>query len=417
MPRNGQGVYSLPPVYEAVTGETIEAQQHNVPLEDIASDLNNARPISTGGTGGQSATQARENLDVYSKAESIQAIGEIAAKETPVDADSVVIVDSEDGNKPKKSKVNALVNTMRVGAAMAGANSKETLDDGDFLGGVLADGSTAFKTPWGKIKAALLGLFVKKSGDTLTGQLMGMNASTAEDSSASFVADSAGGAYVSVPKRRVPFKAQTTTIGNSYAPVLNVTYNTSAWAGVWSQGVINNGNNAQPTSYQIIHMHTDGSAQKFWTFDGVNGEFSANGSIRAGGACFYTDGNLSGSRWAEWGNVYAFDAINAQIEKRANDYGNDRGYAHAIQQVRDLCYAGRLSLMRIRPGMQFNPNDVINGADLAYASLTVGGSNNDRVTIQSTFSADGAWRLLGHTNVNPYPQGNYGNLVLCAKVI
>ncbi|WP_428936693.1 hypothetical protein ACQTO0_14545 [Brucella sp. NF 2815] len=150
MPRNGQGVYSLPPVYEAVTGETIEAQQHNVPLEDIASDLNNARPISTGGTGGQSATQARENLDVYSKAESIQAIGDIPAKETPVDADNVVIVDSEDGNKPKKSKVNALVNTMRVGVAMAGANSKETLDDGDFLGGVLADGSTAFKTPWGK---------------------------------------------------------------------------------------------------------------------------------------------------------------------------------------------------------------------------------------------------------------------------
>ncbi|MEJ5081045.1 hypothetical protein [Ochrobactrum sp. MYb379] len=69
MPRNGQGVYSLPPVYEAVTGETIEAQQHNTPLEDIRSDLNLARPITAGGTGAQSASGARTNLDVYSKSE------------------------------------------------------------------------------------------------------------------------------------------------------------------------------------------------------------------------------------------------------------------------------------------------------------------------------------------------------------
>ncbi|KAB2656265.1 hypothetical protein F9K94_17330 [Brucella tritici] len=181
MPRNGQGVYSLPPVYEAVTGETIEAQQHNVPLEDIASDLNNARPISTGGTGGQSATQARENLDVYSKTESVQAakdaIGELEAKETPVDADSVVIVDSEDGNKPKKSlwsKVKALVNTASVGAAVAGANGKETPEDGDFFAGVGAGGSTMFKTTWGNIKAALDLRFLRLVGGTLTGQLVSL---------------------------------------------------------------------------------------------------------------------------------------------------------------------------------------------------------------------------------------------------
>ncbi|UWF59813.1 hypothetical protein [Brucella sp. 2716] len=179
------------------------------------------------------------------------------------------------------------------------------------------------------------------SGGTITGQLMGMNASTAEDSSASFVADSAGGAYVSVPKRRVPFKAQTTTIGNSYAPVLNVTYNTSAWAGVWSQGVINNGNNAQPTSYQIIHMHPDGSAQKFWTFDGVNGNFLSNGPIYAGGHVYAgggssrldANGNIVGSIWNNFGASDAYTAINNRIENRAVAWANDRVAALAFRRV------------------------------------------------------------------------------------
>lgn len=39
MPSDSNGVYSLPPGYLAVTGETILASQHNPPLEDIASAL------------------------------------------------------------------------------------------------------------------------------------------------------------------------------------------------------------------------------------------------------------------------------------------------------------------------------------------------------------------------------------------
>ena len=102
MPRNGQGVYSLPPVYEAVTGETIEAQQHNVPLEDLAADANNARPVSTGGTGAQSATQARENLNVYSKSEVDEIIPNSAVKSTLADNDGFVIADSAENGKPKR---------------------------------------------------------------------------------------------------------------------------------------------------------------------------------------------------------------------------------------------------------------------------------------------------------------------------
>lgn len=58
MSRNGSGVYSLPGTYLAVSGETIEAQQHNDPLEDLRSDANAARPIVAGGTGSTTAADA-----------------------------------------------------------------------------------------------------------------------------------------------------------------------------------------------------------------------------------------------------------------------------------------------------------------------------------------------------------------------
>jgi len=42
MPRSGSGTYSLPPIYLATPGTTIQAQQHNDPLTDIASALTNS---------------------------------------------------------------------------------------------------------------------------------------------------------------------------------------------------------------------------------------------------------------------------------------------------------------------------------------------------------------------------------------
>jgi microcystin-dependent protein len=44
MPRGPSGIYTLPPGYEAITGQTIQASQHNPPLEDIASALTGSLP-------------------------------------------------------------------------------------------------------------------------------------------------------------------------------------------------------------------------------------------------------------------------------------------------------------------------------------------------------------------------------------
>lgn len=64
MSRNVSGVYSLPVGYEATTGGTATATQHNAPLEDLQADMNTARPIVAGGTGATNATDARTNLGV-----------------------------------------------------------------------------------------------------------------------------------------------------------------------------------------------------------------------------------------------------------------------------------------------------------------------------------------------------------------
>lgn len=44
MPRDSNGVYSLPPGYLAVTGQTIEASQHNPPLEDLGAAMTGSMP-------------------------------------------------------------------------------------------------------------------------------------------------------------------------------------------------------------------------------------------------------------------------------------------------------------------------------------------------------------------------------------
>lgn len=44
MPRDSNGVYSLPNGYRAVTGQVIQASQHNPPLEDLAESMTNSLP-------------------------------------------------------------------------------------------------------------------------------------------------------------------------------------------------------------------------------------------------------------------------------------------------------------------------------------------------------------------------------------
>jgi len=236
--------------------------------------------------------------------------------------------------------------------------------------------------------------------------------------------------------------------------------------------------NADATpGFNIAVDDVAGANTKSFNF-GIDGKFSSPNNLQAGSAVLETNGNVWGSAfgasnnllswlaagstqlgarafprrsdggalniiwsgqsgmpsWVLGGvdgtNMYAYNPANFNVNY-ANGAGNvggwdingilnrieDRAYAHALSQVRELSFAGRVSLMWCRPGNQINPNDLIAGADLRYGGLAAGGSNYDRVTVQSTYAADGTWRMLGFCGVNPFPQGNYGHLILCAKVI
>lgn len=61
MPRSA-GIYSLPAGTTAVAGEVIDPDDFNAFTADLVSDLNAARPVSAGGTGSATASDARTAL-------------------------------------------------------------------------------------------------------------------------------------------------------------------------------------------------------------------------------------------------------------------------------------------------------------------------------------------------------------------
>jgi hypothetical protein len=71
MPRDGSGVYHTPAGTDAVTDTTISSSAYNANVHDVESDLNTARPIVAGGTGGTSASSARTNLQTEARLQPI----------------------------------------------------------------------------------------------------------------------------------------------------------------------------------------------------------------------------------------------------------------------------------------------------------------------------------------------------------
>ncbi|MCO7727371.1 hypothetical protein NJB93_12280 [Brucella intermedia] len=169
----------------------------------------------------------------------------------------------------------ALTTTATVGAAMAGANGKTTPDDGDFFGGVLAGGSTMFKTTWANIKAALAAIFVSKAGDTLTGSLGGVSVSGGRSS---FWGNAEGGGYAQMWTRGAPFYSSVSLSGSSYAPVIAEKYGNPGWGGIWSAGVLNYSNGAA-AGFAIHHLNSSGN-------ENVAFEFRSDGTARFPGAVY-----------------------------------------------------------------------------------------------------------------------------------
>jgi len=82
MPRNGGGIYSKPAGTTAVPNTVIESVKYNSTIDDIVTDLNAARPISAGGTGSTTASDARTALGISATNTPFTPAGYIASTNT-----------------------------------------------------------------------------------------------------------------------------------------------------------------------------------------------------------------------------------------------------------------------------------------------------------------------------------------------
>ena len=96
MPRNGDGVYTLPSGSEAITGETAIAPTHNLPVNDLEADANFARPIVAGGTGASTARESIANLGGASFDNTRTTMSDTVVVET--DNNAVILVNAVGGD-------------------------------------------------------------------------------------------------------------------------------------------------------------------------------------------------------------------------------------------------------------------------------------------------------------------------------
>lgn len=62
MPRDGLGLYSIPPGTDGIPDQTVESTKYNIYIHDVETDLNTPRPIVAGGTGASNGADAIANL-------------------------------------------------------------------------------------------------------------------------------------------------------------------------------------------------------------------------------------------------------------------------------------------------------------------------------------------------------------------
>jgi hypothetical protein len=160
MPRDGSNIYHRPPGTDGVPNYTVESARYNAFTADVEQDLNLPRPIVAGGTGATSPDSALDNLS----AEKFKQV-----------------VTNWDSNVWRAGSFYAAITASGAapvaGHAFAGiayyANATDFVLEATDLTDpaniryvrVMASGV------WGAWAASNVGLYVKKTGDTMTGDL------------------------------------------------------------------------------------------------------------------------------------------------------------------------------------------------------------------------------------------------------
>jgi hypothetical protein len=157
MPRDGSNVYHTPAGTDAVTNTTISSSAYNTNVHDVETDLNTPRPVVAGGTGASNALTARKN------------IGAEAATQVVANYDSMVF---EAGSFYSAA---GATNPPVAGHAFSGICY---LTDANNVVIEARDATTGLKYArvmtsgtWGAWSGVEDAQYVKKAGDTMTGNL------------------------------------------------------------------------------------------------------------------------------------------------------------------------------------------------------------------------------------------------------
>lgn len=160
MPRDGANQYSIPAGTHGITDYTVESSKYNAFVDDIANDLNLARPIVAGGTGATTAAQALINLG-----------GEKSAQVITNYSSATFVAGSF--YSATSATAPPVAGHAFAGIAYYNDASNLTLEARDLTDTALTVYVRVMTAGvWGSWFVEGSGEFVAKTGDTITGQLI-----------------------------------------------------------------------------------------------------------------------------------------------------------------------------------------------------------------------------------------------------
>lgn len=333
MPRTG-GIYNAPAGSKGTPNTTIQSVPYNGLIDDLVQDANAPRPLTAGGTNATNATDARTNLGALAAADLLAA----PTKAVPVDNDGVVVTDSEDSGKIKrvlwsvvKAFFDKIYQPILSKVTYLELNSDTTVN-ADVAIDLHSSAGVDFNARLRRANGVNGAFEITQTGTGLI-DIYGSGGIRLQGATGIVGDLNVTGAVNAI--RTFNVKAAVAA-ESSHLYLLD---ETGAVRGI-----------VYATNSKSVRIASNGGTQTFEF--ATNGTFIAPGTVAVanGAAYLNTDGNVYGPRWQSWGSPYAFDATNARIEQRAQDWAN----ARASQCVQDSRMAGEINVYIYVSGSQFN---------------------------------------------------------------
>lgn len=359
MPRDSAGVFSLPAIYQAVAGTTIQPTQHNTPLEDIRDALTGSLPRngSAAMTGNLPMGTYRitglgtgtASTDAVTKAQ----LDAVSAAAQPLDADLTALA---------ALAANGIV--ARTGTA---TYSPRTITAGTGL--TITDGDGVAGNPTIGLSATFPGF--------IGGLTLSRASATTYQVAAGVAANEDGGTF------------RLMSIGSAYTKSL------SAWAVGSGNGSLDTGSVANSTWYHVhvIRRDSDGAIDVLLSTSATSPTMPSGWTARRRIGSIRTDGSAQIIAFSQVGDEFLWDAP-------VRDYQGAPGVSTAVLrtvtvptgvQVRALLTAGVANGSGSALVCHLSSPDISDNALATLSGITLG--TTGAVTISASLSAGNVWEF------------------------